>query len=326
MNETSSKFVDKMAMERLLSEKLSQVSHSPVNSIFEQIDIDIDSIDKYSLDELTVNEYRASQLNYFLLPSFSGTSHYPENNNVYLYHSPSENPEGNILLLHGLYDDNLDNYNFLIKLLNELKLNVYLMILPFHYDRKPEESSFGGEFFFSADFYRSRFAFKQALYDIEVSLQFIKKHNALATVLSGFSMGGCLVSRYYLLQKPSVNVFLINPVTNITTLPWDNPLMITIRRDIEDSGTDINEYKAVFNELNVYENINKPFAENAAMIYSIYDQIISEEKYQRFIKKAGIKNVGRYQAGHLNILRVPRLSRDIYDFYNSQVKGGVCYE
>ncbi|MFP4015582.1 MAG: alpha/beta fold hydrolase [Halanaerobiales bacterium] len=319
MNETSSKFVDTMAMERLLTEKLSKVSHSPVNSIFKQIDININSLGKYSLDETSVKEYRTTNMNYFMLPSFFRASHYTKNDDVYLYHSSAENPEGNILLLHGLYDDNLGNYNFLIKLLNELKMNVFLMILPFHYDRKPDESLFSGEFFFSADFYRSRFAFKQALFDIENSLQFINQHNPLPTVLAGFSMGGCLVSRYYLLKKHSIDIFLINPVTNLTTLPWDNPLMITIRKDIEDSGTDINDYKSVFKELNVYENIKKPFGENTAMVYSSYDQIIREEKYQLFIKKAGIEKVNTYLAGHLNILRVPKLSRDIYNFFNKQV-------
>ncbi|MFW6306519.1 MAG: alpha/beta hydrolase, partial [Bacillota bacterium] len=299
MNESSSKFVDKLAMEKLISEKLTEVSHSPVNSPFENIDISLDRLEEFSLDISRVKSIKNNNGNEcFLLPSFFAAGQYESNNDVYLHYFPAGNPEGNIILVHGLYDDNVNNYMFLIQLLNKLNMNVFFMNLPFHYDRKPTNSLFGGEYFFSADFYRSRYAFKQAIFDIELTGQFIEIFNILPTILMGFSMGGCLVSRYYLHKKNMVDIFLINPVTNLMNLPWDNPLILSIGKDIEDSGFDSNVFKNIFSGLDPCE---KPqhFGENTAMVYAEYDQIIEERKYEKFIRLTGIKNVRKYQAGHL---------------------------
>jgi len=52
---------------------------------------------------------------------FLKTEEYIENNIVYLYYHPAKDPVCNILLLHGLYDDNMLNYGFLTRMLNELK-------------------------------------------------------------------------------------------------------------------------------------------------------------------------------------------------------------
>jgi len=70
----------------------------------------------------------------------------------------------------------------------------------------------------------------------------------------------------------------------------------------------------VFRIIDPCENINTRFnTDNIAVVYSIYDQIVFVEK----IKKAGLKKILEYHAGHLNILRVPKLSNDIYEFFMS---------
>lgn len=257
----------------------------------------------------------------FEIPSFIKTKVYTENDTIYLYYHPAENPACNILLLHGLYDDNMINYTFLIKLLNELKFNVFFMELPYHFNRKPEDSAFSGEYFVSADLLRSRNAFTQSLYDIEASRKLINNINTLPCLLVGFSMGGCISFRYHILRDSFIGTFLINPVTDMLSLIWENPLLIRVRKDLEDHGFGKERVAEVFKILDPCENIS--FAsnvDNIAIVYSLYDQIIGMEKNTIFIEKvkyAGLKKIFEYHAGHLNILRVPRLSNDIYDFFTN---------
>jgi hypothetical protein len=318
MNEASSKFVDTLALEKLLNEKLSKVSHSPYNSVFISQDIPLEDLEILRLDLSGVKSINNENgLSCFTLPSFFKSSHYEENNRIYLHYHPAKTPEYNILLVHGLFDDNIVNYNFLIKLLNESNINVFFMELPYHFNRKPETSSFSGEYFFSADVYRSRNAFKQAIYDIEASMQFINSYNVLPTMITGFSMGGCIAFRYHLLKKQVVKTFIINPVTDLTRLVWDNLLLVYVKQDILDSGFEMSKYERIYKELDPCDNLYLGFDEDkVAMVYSIYDQIINENKYKTYIEKTGIKKVLPYSSGHLNILRVPKLSRDISDFLN----------
>ena len=119
-----------------------------------------------------------------------------------------------MFVLHGLFDDNIMNYSYLFRLLNSLNLNVYFMTMPYHFDRKPKESLFSGEYFVSGDIFRTQNDFKQAVLDIDASLQFIKRENLLPTLLTGFSMGGCVALRHYILNKQEIPTFLINPVTD----------------------------------------------------------------------------------------------------------------
>jgi len=318
MNEASSKFVDTLALEKLLNEKLSKVRHSIRNSVFVSQDISLEDIDMLSLDLSQVRCINNENgLRCFTLPSFFKSMHYKENNMIYLHYHPANTSERNILLIHGLFDDNINNYNFLIKLLNESNINVFFMELPYHFSRKPEISTFSGEYFLSADVYRSRNAFKQAIYDIEASMQFINSCNTLPTSITGFSMGGCIAFRYHLLKKQAVKTFLINPVTDLTNLVWDNPLLVYVKQDILDSGFEMSKYERIYKELDPCYNLHLGFNEDkVAMVYSIYDQIINENKYKTYIRKIGFENVQPYSSGHLNILRVPKLSRDINDFIN----------
>ncbi|NLP13739.1 MAG: alpha/beta hydrolase [Clostridium sp.] len=326
MNEASSKFVDELAIKRLLNEKLQKVTHRSKPCVFHDLWKTFDGLEECKLDfshvKIVKNGVHGEN---FEFGSFEKKQSYIENNTVYLYCHPSKNPLGNILFLHGLFDGNMQNYAFLVRMLNELGLNVYFMVLPYHYVRRPKSSAFSGEFFVSADLERSHNAFKQSVFDVEASLQLIRHYSRLPCLLVGYSMGGCIAFRYHILRGRSDGTFIINPVTDLLSLIWENPLMSTIRRDLEICGFDRNKVYLVFKELDPCENLNSDFsAGNIGVVYSIYDQIIGEEKNRIFIErvaKAGLQNILEYHAGHLNILRVPKLSKDIFDFF---VKCNKC--
>ena len=201
-------------------------------------------------------------------------------------------------------------------MLNDLNLNVFYMVLPYHYNRKPAESLFSGEYFLSADIYRTKSAFKQAVYDIHTSFQFIDSLNALPTIIVGYSIGGCISFRYYTLNQKAVGLFLINPASDISSLIWENPLMSCIRKDLEKCEFDFEATESIFRELDPVRNLPSRFDTGKVIVaYSVYDQIVEKEGQEKFIERAGFKKVQQYQAGHLNIFRVPRLSKDVYNFF-----------
>lgn len=316
MNEESSKFVDRLAMEKLINEKLAKVTHSPDKSYFINEDISFEGINEMALAESEIALVEIENgVSLFYIPSFYKQKIYIENNLIPIYCYPSTDPKANILLVHGLFDENMANFLFLIKQLCSLNFNVFFMALPYHFSRKPKESFFGGEYFFSADLYRTRNAFKQAVLDVEAAMQLISFQNSMPVKLFGFSMGGCVVFQYYLLKKYKIKTFLLNPVTEFKRLAWDNHLLLSVGRDLEKSSLCKDEILKIFSELDPGEKIGSDFSsDNLAMAYSVYDQIIEKRKYAAFIEKTAIKNVAEYSAGHLNVLRVPRLAGDVHKF------------
>lgn len=278
MNEASSKFLDNLAIDKLLNEKLKKVNHSPKHSVFVPAEGLFTNLIK-SLNFSEVNYIKSSKVHKCIeIPSFESSTYYSENNSVYLYHYPAQNANYNILFVHGLFDDNMLNYGYLFKLLNELNCNVYFMTMPYHFDRRPKSSKFSGEYFFSADIFRTQNAFKQAILDIDASFQYIGNENDLPNVLVGFSMGGCVALRHYILKKQGMSTFLINPVTDLFEVLWDSPLFVTIGSDLINSGYDMKKCEKFFVEMDPSKNLDNSFRnDKIAMVYSIYDQVIEEK-------------------------------------------------
>ncbi len=318
MNESSSKFVDQFALEKLLNEKLSKVHHYPERSLFTEDKSFFTDFKKIDLNPGVITINQADLCHQVVKTPSLLDGPYPENNHIYLHFHPTANALGNILLVHGLFDDNRMNYNFLIQLLKEADFNVFLFILPYHYERKPALSLFSGEFFWSADLYRSQHAAIQAVFDLKTATGLVASLAPLPTMIAGFSMGGCVSLRYFLLENRVAGLFLINPVTRLSQLIWESPLLHTVQTDLEAAGYDLNRAQTYFQSIDPINNFNSGLATNQIAIgYSIYDQVIQGWAYQQFIAQFGLKNVFSYHAGHLNILRVPKLANDITQFFHS---------
>lgn len=315
MNEASSKYVDQIAVEKLLTEKLSKVHHFPQEKP-NTPSIELTDLKNIEGHMIKPDEKISGDVNEFTFNSLINSG-YEENDIVnYIYFgSKSEVTKGNMIFIHGLYEDNTQIYNFFISMLNEKGINVYLLMLPFHYDRKPKKSLFSGEYFWSGDIDRSVTAFKQSLFDLYALYQYVKSKSDQKLIISGFSMGGGITLT--LACTVSLDgVFVINPVSNITSLVWNSKLFSPVKNDFELSGLHYNEVKSRFQEFEPLdrEKLSTPLS-HIAMGSSIYDQINDPENYELLINKWEMENVYKYKAGHLNILRVPKLANDIDKLY-----------
>lgn len=309
MNESSSKYVDQIATEKLLVEKLNRVHHaSPLLGDWSLAGFD-DFIDLPDLPQ-QVQETREGENILLRFPSAQVTP-FAENNQVVCHIYPAEAPQGELIFVHGLYEDSLVIYNYFISLLCGLGIQVTLLELPYHYRRTPAASQFSGEYFWSGDLLRSACAHKQAVYDLFQAYNLRRKSSPGPLGIAGFSMGGG-IALSLAARIPLPCVFLINPVCNISELVWSSTLFAPIRKDLEAQGIDFGELKARYR---TYEPLDvaapQTQAQQMTLAHSLYDQINDPGNYDLLIHHWGITNVLPYKAGHLNILRVPRLANDV---------------
>lgn len=309
MNEASSKYVDQIATEKLINEKLKHVHHAP-DPMGSWVDTRFLDFDRLPQQPEEVRELR--QENSIEISFLSSVRTKSERNNwVKCRCSLSEMPVGDLIFVHGLFEDNLQIYNFFFSLLNEQGLNVYLLILPYHYDRRPESSAFSGEYFWSGDVQRSAQAHQQAVYDLYQLYYYVKQRARQPVGIVGFSMGGGIALSLAAIAALD-GVFAINPVCNISEQVWTSALFATIRQDLETNGITFEVVKDRFRQYEpLYARGVKTSPEKIVLARSLYDQINDSSNYDLLIEKWGLQNVIRYKAGHLNILRVPRLATDV---------------
>ena len=315
MNEASSKYVDQIATEKLLNEKLRGVHHRTDRQV---LPLQIAAQD-FLVGAPPVKQVLESQkpgYREICFPSAIATS-CPANNLVYLHAFLRDQAWGSVIFVHGLYEDNLAIYNYYFSLLNDQGLDVYLLILPYHYERKPAESQFSGEYFWSGDLARSVQAYQQAVNDLYQFYGYLKQKTTSPGWVIGFSLGGG-VALSLAARLALDGVFAINPVCNIAELVWSSALFSPIREDLAGSGISLEELHQVYQVLDPLnaQNIQTPL-DRIALAASAYDQINEPGNYDLLARRWQLLHVLGYKAGHLNILRVPRLALDLI----KQMKG-----
>lgn len=317
MNEQSSRYVDNIAINKIIETKLSKVSHSPKDSRFKLIEGNpFEDLERININALELRYIEEDDQEKFTFKSFIHTSN-NENDTVSVIVYNAQNAVGNVVFVHGLYEDNLSIYQFLIKMLNNLGLNVYLMMLPYHYDRKPEKSVFSGEYFWSADIARSQWSLKQAVYDLYATYRIVCDKSNLPSCITGFSMGGCVSMILASVCKDIDNLFIINSVSILSKLTWESKLLVNIKNELCNCGYCFEDVKNALINFEPLTRQNSYLREkNVSLAYGLYDQIVLQEDYEYLINNMDFKNIIKCSAGHLNILRVPKLANDILNIFS----------
>lgn len=313
MNEASSKFVDKIATEKLLTEKLNRAHHKP-DSVWQRFDTGLTDLHVLNGD---LAGFEKNKRNGFIEMSFESVikTGYAENDVVTIKKFPTPDAAGDVIFVHGLYEENREIYKFFISQLNLQKLNVYVLTLPYHYERQPKSSTFSGEYYFSGDAYRNTVAFKQAVIDVARFYHFLKHETGRQVWITGFSMGGG-VGLTIAGLLPIDGLFAINPVCNIAHLVWTSSLFSPVKNDLMTAGMDQQDIAELYRE---FEPLNfdppKTPVQRVVLGIGLYDQINDPKNYELLIKSWALDNTIKYKAGHLNILRVPKLAHDVARFY-----------
>ena len=315
MDEASSKFVDRLALEKIIGEKLSLVHHVPSK----QPDaLRMPAFDAFA-QPLGRPETAQSYDPYItVLRSPSFTPH-TENRLFFLRCHPAKEERGVVLLVHGLYEDNRAMYGFLIGELNRAGFSVYMTTLPFHHERTPAEARFSGEYFFSADLSRTKEAFVQAVLEVRLAYKWLTEYRSAPVFLTGFSMGGTVAMAAACATDCFERVCIVNPASMLSEVIWTSPLCATIKENLLAAGWERTEIDFAVSSFDPYM---MPYMRTddsrVLMIYALYDQITRADQYESFIERKQLSNILQYKAGHLNTLRVPRFATDLVRFFDRQ--------
>lgn len=308
MDKASSQFLDTMVMDKLLGEKLEKVQHLPEH--FPQ-DLQEPFCSAFSSIS-SIGEIKETA-DGLLLQSPVETM-YKENSSMEIKVHIPENPKGAIVLLHGLFEDNRDIYSFLIKGLLQQGFVIYHATLPYHFERTPEKSLFSGEFFWSAHIKRTRNAFEQAVYELYQLVHFAKSEWGHAYI-TGFSMGATVSMMLGALYDEIDGICAINPSGGLCDIVWDSPLCKTIKQDFLSGGYTQQDMQKVFSLFEPLGSGPKISIDNILMISALYDKVTEQYQYENMKNKWKLIHTVKYNAGHLNTLRVPRLATDISTFF-----------
>jgi pimeloyl-ACP methyl ester carboxylesterase len=314
MDEASSKFVDQLVQGKLLDEKLRRVHHFPEGGLTaDPADLfhDFGAHRLRALPETTetADGYR------FASPV---PSEHRENDSCEVVVHSCPSPRACLVFQHGLFEDNRTIYDFLFKGLREKGFEIHLSALPYHYHRKPAASLFGGEYFWSAHYQRTRAAFRQAVYELDVVERLASRRSGLPTYVAGFSMGGCVALLLASLRSDLAGVAAINPATTLSGIVWDSPLCSTIKADYQAAGYTVEDLKTAFASFEPQgaTSVALPL-DRLLLVYALYDQVTSLGQYQTLVAGWGLPNALELKAGHLNTLRIPRLAGDLAHFFDT---------
>jgi len=319
LDENSSRYVDNIAMDRIVNLKLSCVRHSPYKSYFRIEDKPFENFNEISHSLPKVKKKVINGFEHWLFESAAETP-YKENNNADIICHPVQAPIGNIVFVHGLYEDNPLMYQYLISMINKQNLNVFFMTLPYHYSRKPGSSAFSGEYFWSADIPRCQSALKQSVFDLCQTINLVEESTGLPTFVVAFSMGGGIALKLVSIFNELKGIFLINSVSTLTKLTWESPLLRTIKSELLGYDYSFEQVEKSLTPFEPFSDRKKAeFGKKVILGYGLYDQVVKKQDYSYLIERLNPYCVYEYNAGHLNILRVPKLANDIVNTFNGIV-------
>ena len=317
MKESSSRYVDQITLEKLVTEKLEKVHHYPhtglqfPKALFddwsgyrEQVELALPK----SGSPISIGK------NLLQFQSMSLCEH-DENHGIPVHCFMSESPVCNLVFYHGLFEENREIYYFLFSNLNRLGVNVYLCTMPYHYERMPSQSAFSGEFFWSAYFERTRNAFKQAVYDLHMIARWVATQSTLPVIPGGFSMGGSVALIYGAIEASDHGVVALNPAVSLSEIVWDSPLCRTIKSDYMHAGYAMPQLQSAYREFEpiCYSTPKTPI-DRIFLGYGSYDLVTAPDLYRTLVAHWQLPHYREYKSGHLNLLRVPRVANDVFSF------------
>lgn len=315
MNEASSKYVDRFAVAKLIETKLDKSVLRPGNGDLETVADIREDFRTLLAFPVAWHATRQNGGGTICFQSAVPTGH-PENDTVKIWRHAVDHPKGCLVFVHGLYDDNPVLYQPWIRSLNDNGLDVYSFILPYHFDRQPRESLYSGEYFLSSRLATTCLAVKQAVFDLYQFYNQLKRDRTHPVTIVAFSMGGGIALNLYSLFPEMDDLILINPLCSFTDIIWDTPLCLPIKDRLEDAGVGFKDIRRIFAPLDPVALAGTCIKSSRILaICSRYDQITKPEHYATLTNAWAFDKALEYNAGHLNVFRVPRLTGDICQFY-----------
>ncbi|MFC0559431.1 alpha/beta hydrolase family protein [Halalkalibacter alkalisediminis] len=229
----------------------------------------------------------------------------------------------NLIFVHGWRQDSFERMRniFHDRLKSETDGNLYYFTLPYHFQRKPVESLFSGEYMISADVSRTLQAVQQAVVDLRAFIHWIKTHKKGPVILIGLSLGGFITNLTATLEPKIdalVSIFYSN---RLSYSIWKTNPGIYIRADLEQHGV---TYEDLVNYWQITEpSLSRPKVnkENILLISAKHDQYVDIEDANYLWESWERPTRYLYNCGHAGIvLKRRKIAEDTLAFLHTKIK------
>ncbi|MGG3926539.1 alpha/beta hydrolase [Metabacillus fastidiosus] len=229
----------------------------------------------------------------------------------------------NVIFVHGWRMESNDRIKkiFHNRIVNNLGWNMYYFTLPYHFQRKPENSLYSGEYMISANIQRTIQSTKQAIIDLRALIHRIKAQNNNPIILVGVSLGGFITNLAATLESEIDVLISIFYANRLSYSIWNTIPGKFIKEDLECHGVN-------YNDLIKYWKITEPSQaipivkkDNILLISAKYDQYVHIEDTNYLWDSWGKPTRYVYNCGHSGIvLNRKKIAEDTLGFIEKRIK------
>ncbi|QKE76190.1 hypothetical protein HPK19_24950 (plasmid) [Arthrobacter citreus] len=226
----------------------------------------------------------------------------------------------NIIFVHGWRMKSNDR---LIKMfqhhMKKQEWNMYYYTLPYHFERKPFESTFSGEYMVSADIERTVQAVRQAVVDLRSFIQSIKNRQQGPVFVVGLSLGGFITNLLATVEDQvdaMVSIFYVNSLAHTI---WNTAPGKFIKKELLENGVRYQEISEHFKILEASLVPPKIKQDHILLLSAKYDQYVDIEDADVLWNAWNKPRRIIYNCGHSGIvLKRNKIAKDVMTFLQNR--------
>lgn len=252
-------------------------------------------------------------------------SEYSVNNIVKGEFLLSANKQGapNVIFVHGWRMDSLDRSKAIFEnRIVDLGWNQYYFTLPYHFDRKPKQSLYSGEFMISANITRTVQSVRQAVVDLRTLIDWLKHNKRGPVFIVGISLGG-VITNLAATVEPRIDA--------VVSIFYANRLAYSIWHTIPGKyiKADLKQHGVTYDELLRHWKITEPgqskpamTKDNILLISADHDLYVHREDADDLWESWDQPRRYIYKCGHAGIVLCRKtIAQDTLAFLQEKARG-----
>ena len=249
----------------------------------------------------------------FCFRSGETTEHEP-NNYVYARRFPADIPKSTptVVIVPGWLVMNLTPILWLFgRGLWRQGISTVVVEPPYHMRRRPK-GVWSGEYTISGDLVRTFNSIRQAVVDIRTLLGILRREGSSAIALQGTSMGGWMTSLVAGMESDLNLLFVGTAPVDLITVLNESPFVRSIRKDVFDSGVEIEQIRPVAKALSPFSYPPAIRKDRIRLIGAIHDRVIPPSGVDALWEHWERPILRRYPEGHMSIYLSRRFLSDFF--------------
>ena len=187
----------------------------------------------------------------------------------------------------------------------KLDVDILSLHLPYHGRRKPEESAFHGEYFWTADLVRTFEALRQSIFDARSLIAWLRQQQGDQPApigVMGVSLGG-MVALGLACFEPTLDFAIpVSAHLDLAGVLADAALLVPMRKDLARHGWGPEDVHAYTHSLVLNEALPVVPKERLLFVVGRYDRILHTDRTVDLWQRWGRPPIHWFEAGHLGIL------------------------